>query len=86
MTSGTTTITLPNITNSDSGLSYFNIDIDWNGDGTIDSTIIKSASVTFDPLDFTHDYGAPGVYTVAIYGNFNYFSLNNNHSDADKFL
>lgn len=68
--SNATSITIPT-----SGNGY-NYDVDWNNDGTWETGFTGDA---------THNYGAPGTYTIAIRGSFPriYF---NNEGDHDKIL
>lgn len=55
-TSGSTSITIPT-----EGTGY-NYDVDWNNDGVFDEFGLSG--------DVTHDFGAPGTYTIGIRGDF----------------
>jgi surface protein len=71
-TSNATSITIPNPLGGTN--SY---DVDWTNDGTFDDLAVNGS--------ITHDYGAPGTYTVAIRGS--YIQINFNDSgDKQKIL
>ncbi|MFK7831632.1 MAG: BspA family leucine-rich repeat surface protein, partial [Winogradskyella sp.] len=70
-TSNSTSITIPTI-----GAGY-NYDVDWNSDGTFDEFGITG--------DVTHDFGAPGIYTIRIRGSFPRIYFNNS-GDKDKII
>ncbi len=68
-TSNSTSITIPT-----SGTGYF-YDVDWNNDGIYDQFNLTGS--------ITHDFGAPGTYTIAIRGLFPRIYLLAN-GDEDK--
>ena len=51
----------------------YNYDIDWDNDGIFDELGVTG--------DTTHDFGAPGTYTVQIRGDFPFFNSNNPATD-----
>jgi len=57
--------------------SIYNYDVDWNNDGVFDTLGITG--------NLTHNFGEPGIYTIAIHGVFPriYF---NNRGDKEKIL
>ncbi|WP_353779572.1 BspA family leucine-rich repeat surface protein, partial [Winogradskyella sp. 3972H.M.0a.05] len=73
-TSGSTEITIPT-----TGTGY-NYEVDWTYDG-----VTFNAESTNITSDATHDYGSPGIYTVAIKGDFPRIFFNNG-GDKDKIL
>ena len=62
-TSNSTSITIPTM---GSGYKYT---VDWNNDGIFDQTGITGS--------VTHDFGAPGIYTIGIRGDFPRIFFNN---------
>lgn len=70
--SNSTSITIPTY----SGETY-DFDVDWNNDGVFDSLGIVG--------DITHDFGAPGTYTIRIQGKFPRIYLNDT-GDSEKLV
>jgi len=70
--SNTSSITIPTVF----GVNY-NYDVDWDNDGVFDETGLVG--------EVTHDFGAPGIYTIGIRGVFPriYF---NNQGDKEKII
>ena len=56
-TSNSTSITIPT-----AGWLTYDYSVDWNNDGIVDETNITG--------DATHDFGAPGTYTIRVSGTF----------------
>ena len=67
-TSDSTSITIPTVPNG-----LYNYDIDWNNDGIYDEFGVTDS--------ITHDFGAPGIYTIRITGDFPRIYFNN---EGDK--
>lgn len=70
-TSNSTSITI-----SGTGVGY-NYQVDWNNDGVMDETVNTASK--------THDFGAPGTYTIQICGTFPRFTFGS-EDDEDKIL
>ncbi|WP_299114083.1 BspA family leucine-rich repeat surface protein [uncultured Winogradskyella sp.] len=61
-TSNSTSITIP------TNIAYtYNYNVDWDNDGVVDEFGITG--------DITHDFGAPGTYTIRLNGDFPHFSM-----------
>ncbi len=62
-TSNASSITIP------TGAGAYNYDVDWNNDGVFDQIGIAGG--------ITHNFNAPGIYTIRIRGNFPTITFNN---------